>query len=183
MSIVITGNPGVGKHTVVNNIKDIIKLPVLDLNKFAKESGLFEKISDGYEVDTDKLAQILQKEITVPHIIVGHLAPYSISKIPIKIIIILRRHPKELATVYHQRKYSEKKVKDNLGSEILGIIVNDIINNQKDEKIIQIDVTAKNQQQVTEAVLEAIKNEKTTTQIDWLSIMSDKELKEYFSYD
>ncbi|NIP62126.1 MAG: shikimate kinase, partial [Nitrosopumilaceae archaeon] len=85
MSIVITGNPGTGKHTIADKIKDVINLPVLDINEFANECGLLEKKDDTNDVDTEKLAKKLQEKITSPHIIVGHLAPYSVSDIPINV--------------------------------------------------------------------------------------------------
>ena len=44
MSIVITGNPGVGKHTITKKIAEKLELSILDINSIAKDAGLFEKI-------------------------------------------------------------------------------------------------------------------------------------------
>lgn len=183
MSIVITGNPGVGKHTIVDKIKDVIGIPVLDINEFAKECGLLEKKEDTNDVDVEKLAKKIQEKITTPHIIVGHLAPYSVYGIPIKVVILLRRNPKELASVYKQRGYNEKKIKDNLGSEVLGIIANDTMNNIKDQKIIQVDVSGKDISDVAQIVLDVVNGKQESQQIDWLGALKDSELKDYFSYD
>ena len=182
MSIVITGNPGVGKHTIVNKIRGSVGFPVLDLNQFAKQHNLFEKTSDGIEVDTEKLRKLVSQEITTPHIIVGHLAPYSISDIPIKIIIILRRHPKELFMVYQNRNYSEKKTRENLGSEVLGIIVNDTLHRFNTQKIVQIEVT-ESESDTAKMVLDAINGKQVSREIDWLGTLDDVELRKYFSYD
>ncbi len=183
MSIVITGNPGTGKHTVAEKIKDIINMPIIDINEFAKECRLLEKNKDANDVDTEMLAKKLKEKITVPHIIVGHLAPYSVSGIPIKAVILLRRNPKELESVYKQRGYDEKKTKDNLGSEVLGIIANDTINNIENQKIIQVDVSGKNISNVIEIVVDAINGKQESQQVDWLENLKDSELKSYFSYD
>lgn len=183
MSIVITGNPGTGKHTISDKIKDIVNLPVLDINEFASECELLERKEDTSDVDTEKLTKKLQEKITLPHIIVGHLAPYSVSEIPIKVVILLRRNPKELASVYKQRGYNEKKTKDNLGSEILGIIANDTMNNMKGQKIIQVDVSGKDISKVAKIVLDAVNGKQESQQIDWLGTIKDSELKNYFSYD
>lgn len=183
MSIVITGNPGVGKHTIADKIKDVIGIPVLDINEFAKESGLLEKKEDTSDVDVEELEKKLHEKITTPHIIVGHLAPYSVSGIAIKVVILLRRNPKELASVYKQRGYDEKKTKDNLGSEVLGIIANDTMNNMKGQKIIQVDVSGKGISDVAEIVLDAVNGKQESQQIDWLGTLKDSELKSYFSYD
>lgn len=54
MSIVITGNPGVGKHTVVREISKHVGLPIIDINSIAKDAGLFEENEDTNDVDLSK---------------------------------------------------------------------------------------------------------------------------------
>ncbi len=54
MSIVITGNPGVGKHTITKKISEILNFPIIDINIIAKDSGLFEKNENTNDVDTKK---------------------------------------------------------------------------------------------------------------------------------
>ena len=60
MSIVITGNPGVGKHTITQKIAEKLKLSVIDINAIAKDSGLFEKNEDTNDIDVEKLEKILE---------------------------------------------------------------------------------------------------------------------------
>ena len=128
MSIVITGNPGVGKHTVAEKIAQRLKLAIIDINKIAKESGLFEENEDVNDVDTDKLKKILGQKILDNNLIVGHLAPYVLDKNQIKIMIVLRRSPYDLIEIYKNRRYSDKKIKDNIGSEDMGYqLIDDII--------------------------------------------------------
>ncbi|MEE8383343.1 MAG: nucleoside-triphosphatase, partial [Nitrosopumilus sp.] len=43
MSIVITGNPGVGKHTITQEIAEKLELSIIDINSIARDAGLFEK--------------------------------------------------------------------------------------------------------------------------------------------
>ena len=43
MAFVITGNPGVGKHTIAQKIADQENLVILDLNKIAIKSNIAEK--------------------------------------------------------------------------------------------------------------------------------------------
>ena len=40
MSFVITGSPGVGKHTLTKEISKLLNLPILDINEIAKEKGI-----------------------------------------------------------------------------------------------------------------------------------------------
>src|SRR3990170_1193370 len=55
MAIIITGNPGVGKHTVAKSIGKILKYQILDINQIALESGIYEKNDETIDVDIKKL--------------------------------------------------------------------------------------------------------------------------------
>ena len=182
MSIVITGNPGVGKHTITKKISEILNFPIVDINIVAKDLGLFEKNENTNDVDTQKLAKILEERKLNEKIIVGHLAPYILEKNQVKIIIILRRNPYDLESVYKERNYSEIKIKENTGSEILGIITHDTIE-KFEEKAFQIDVSKKNIQQVVEKVLEIISKKKGNEEVDWLSLVTkNNDLEKFFTH-
>ena len=60
MSIVITGNPGVGKHTITKKISKKLNLPIIDINIIAKDSEVIEKRENTNDVDTQKLANIVK---------------------------------------------------------------------------------------------------------------------------
>ena len=105
MSIVITGNPGVGKHTITQKISQKLNFPIIDINTLAKESEVIEKQENTNDVDTIKLANIVKKIELNEKIIVGHLAPYVVEKNQVKLVIILRRNPYHLETVYKERNY------------------------------------------------------------------------------
>ena len=67
----------------------------------------------------------------------------------ISIVIVLRRSPYDLTQVYDERKLFGEKSKENASSEILGVITYDAIN-QFQDKVIQINVTDRNIQEVLE---------------------------------
>ena len=182
MSIVITGNPGVGKHTITKKISEILNFPIIDINIVAKDLELFEKNENTNDVDTQNLAKILQERKLNKKIIVGHLAPYVLEKNQVKIIIILRRNPYDLESVYKERNYSEIKIKENTGSEILGIITHDTIE-KFEEKAFQIDVSKKNIQQVVERVLKIISKKEGNEEVDWLNLVTkNNDLEKFFTH-
>ena len=84
MSIVITGNPGVGKHTITQLIADKMKLSIIDINKIAKDSELFEKNDDVNDVDVKVLEKILESKISENNIIVGAFGTICPKKKPSK---------------------------------------------------------------------------------------------------
>ena len=84
MSIVITGNPGVGKHTITKKISEILNFPIVDINLIAKDLGVLEKNENTNDVDTQKLARIFSEKKLNEKIVVGHLAPYVLEKNQVK---------------------------------------------------------------------------------------------------
>ncbi|MBT8173977.1 MAG: AAA family ATPase [Nitrosopumilus sp.] len=181
MSIVITGNPGVGKHTVAEKIAQRLKLDIIDINKIAKESGLFEENKDVKDVDTDKLKKILGQKNLNSNLIVGHLAPYVLDKKQVRIMIVLRKSPYDLIAVYKNRKYSDEKIKDNAGSEILGVIAHDAIN-RFEEKTVQMDITGKTIEESEERIMSIISNNKGNEDVDWLDLVTkNNDLRKFFA--
>ena len=180
MSIVITGNPGVGKHTVAEKVAQRLELPIIDINKIARDSGLFEENEDVKDVDTEKLKKILAQKISENNLIIGHLAPYVLEKNQIKIMIVLRRSPYDLIKVYKNRKYSEEKIKENTGSEILGVIAHDAIS-RFEEKVVQINITGKTIQEGEEKVIGLISGNKESEKVDWLDLVTkNKDFRKFF---
>ncbi len=181
MSIVITGNPGVGKHTITQEIAEKLGLSIIDINSIAKDAGLFEKNEDTNDVDTSKLEKILEQKISDKNVIVGHLAPYVFDKNKVKIMIVLRRNPYDLISVYKERKYTDKKSMENLGSEVLGIIAHDAINKFQ-EKVFQINTSGKSIQEVVEKVMTLISSNIGNEEVDWLDLVTkNNDLKKFFA--
>jgi len=181
MSIVITGNPGVGKHTITQEIAEKLELSIIDINSIAKDAGLFEKNKDTYDVDTAKLEKILEQKISEKKVIVGHLAPYVLDKNKVKIVIVLRRNPYDLISVYKERKYTDKKSKENLGSEVLGVIAYDAISKFQ-EKVFQINTSGKSIQEMVDKVMTLISSNEGNEEVDWLDLVTkNNDLKKFFA--
>ncbi len=180
MSIVITGNPGVGKHTITQKIAEKLELSIIDINNIAKDEGLFEKNKETNDVDTDKLEKILEQKISEKSVIVGHLAPYVLDKNKVKIMIVLRKCPYDLIPVYKERKYTDEKSNENLGSEVLGIIAHDAMSKFK-EKTFQINTSGKSIQDVVEKVMTVISSNTGNEEVDWLDLVTkNNDLKKFF---
>jgi adenylate kinase len=181
MSIVITGNPGTGKHTITKELAKILELHVIDINNIAKHAELFEKYKDTNDVDTVKLEKIFEEEISENNLIVGHLAPYVLTKNKVKIVIILRRNPYDLISVYKERKYSDEKIRTNTSSEILGIIAHDAIRKFQ-EKAFQVNVSEKNIQEIIKIVMKIISTSQGNEEVDWLDLVKkNNDLEKFFA--
>jgi len=131
-------------------------------------------------VDIKKTFNLLKSMLSLNKynntIIVGHLAPYVVDPPLVDLAVILRRSPYELKKIYEDRSYSEKKIHDNLISEILGIISYDFL-----EKFNKTDIA---ELEINENVLPSIsaqkivkmhvnKNLREFGKIDWLPIVQN----------
>lgn len=184
MNLVITGNPGVGKHTTTDLfVKQDSSYQIIDINKFAIEGSFGNKVEDGFEVNTIELKDEIKKKVSDKSIIVGHLAPYVLDDSDIDLAIVLRKNPYDLIDIYKKRDYQESKIKQNAGSEILGVIANDAIASFGKEKTFEIDTTTKTPERIVEEINGIIKNKEGGDIIDWLTIIEErKEFGRFFDY-
>ena len=184
VNLVITGNPGVGKHTIADLfVKQNSSYQIFDINKFAIEKGLGEQTDDGIEVDTKKLKNEIQKLNLEKSLIVGHLAPYVLDKSNVEFVIILRKNPYELIKIYEKRKYQNSKIKENSGSEVLGVIANDSITSFGKEKSFEIDATDKTPEVILKRIQDIINNQESGDIVDWLKLIEEKnEMNKFFDY-
>jgi adenylate kinase len=182
LRIAITGTPGVGKHTIAKMISEYFGIKLFDLTLISKEEGLFEENNGIIEVDTDKLAKKISDIISNDGIIVGHLAPYVLQKSQIDKIIILRRNPNKLVSIFHQRGYSKEKIQENIESEILGVISYDVF--QKfNEKATQVEIRDTSIEENFNTIIKAIEQENFFDKVDWLEeVATNNELQKFFSY-
>ena len=184
LSKVITGNPGVGKHTVAKQIAKNLELELVDINKVALENGIFVRGKETLDVDTKALQKILDKKITNHSLIVGHLAPYVIPRKKIQMAIVLRKNPYKLISVYKKREYSKQKTIENLGSEILGITFYDTLKKFGPAKTCQIDTSSRTVSYVVKKIeILFEKGKLKEDQVDWLGLISKKgDLERFFPY-
>ena len=184
MNLIITGNPGVGKHTIVNLLhKQDKSFEILDISRFAIEKNLGKQVEDGIEIDTVKLAKEIKKLVLEKSLIVGHLAPYVFDESMIDQVIVLRKNPYDLVEIYKERKYQDSKIKENVGSEILGVIANDALKSFGKKKTFEVDTTEKTPEVVLNEINEIIKSKKGGDVVDWLSLVAGKnDMGRFFDY-
>ena len=178
--LVLTGNPGVGKHTVSKKLAKILGYEIIDVNKEAVKVGM-PKQNDSIDVDVEKTQRILKEKISNKSLIVGHLAPFVVSKELVSMAIVLRKNPYELIQIYEKRNYSNKKKNDNLGSEILGVVAYDSIEKFGEDKTFQINTTSLTVEEVTKKIESIINGTSKGDTVDWLTEITRKnDLRKFF---
>lgn len=149
MIIAISGIPGTGKTLIAKKLADGIDFKYISLNDIAEKFDLytgFDKERNTKIVDTGKINEKITAMGSKNIIIESHYA----HDIESDILIILRCDIKELKKRLLKRKWSPKKIEENIEAEIMEIIPEEARKTGKKFNI--IDNTYK-----TEETLEKIK--------------------------
>ena len=170
----ITGNPGVGKHTITTLLSEKIKRSkIIDINKIIISNKTFN--FETSEADLKKTRELLKELVNSNEnlIVVGHLLPYVLKKNELDFIVILRRSPYSLLETYKKRKYSTKKIHENIVSEILVICFYDALRTFGTKKISEIDTTRINPVDSVKKIIYTYdyKSERQIGIIDWLDLV------------
>lgn len=175
--LVITGNPGVGKHTTAFELKKILDLVLIDINDLAVQHHAFLQ-TPNLEIDSRKIAAIIESKLGESQrtVIVGHLAPYVLKKEWIDLTIVLRRSPYSILSTLESRKYSVEKIRENVASEILGVILYDSVQCFGKEKIAELDTTQTTSTEICEKIISLIKGNtgRKIGVVDWLSLVNER---------
>ncbi len=160
--LVITGNPGVGKHTIAKFlVQRLIGAKIVDINKIAIDNDVMitKKDRDNAEIDGKRLA--------------------------IDLVVDLRRSPYELSRIFEERKYSDRKIKENIASEILDICLYDAVMTFGKDKITEFDTTGKRPQEITNKILLSLYKPSTRRlgTVDWLTPIYQKgDINKFMEY-
>ena len=190
LRVVVTGNPGVGKHTNARIIADKINAEIIDINHVAINNNAISEKSDlGLDVDVKRLAKLLEKMLNTKRnlVVVGHLAPYVLKPEGIGMVAVLRRSPYELEKTLEERGYSADKVRENVASEILGTTLYDSLKTFSRRKVVEFNTTGKSPNETAEEILSALqkkpRSKPVSLGIDWLNLVSEKgDMRRFFKY-
>ena len=191
LRFVVTGTPGVGKHTSARIIADKINAEIIDINHVAIDNNaISEKTDLGLDVDVKRLAKLLEKMLNTKRndlMIVGHLAPYVLKPEGIGMVAVLRRSPYELEKTLEERGYSADKARENVASEILGTALYDSLKTFSRRKVAEFDTTGKSPNETAEEILASLqkkpRSKPANLGIDWLSLVSEKgDMRRFFKY-
>ena len=181
--VVITGNPGVGKHTCAKFVSEKLgKAKLIDINRVILSNNAVtlptSAVNGIGEIDVKKTEKLILEEIkkTKDVVIVGHLAPYVLRTTGIDLVAVLRRSPYLLAKIFRQRKYTPMKLKENIAAEILGITLYDSVETFGKERVAELDTTGKTPQDIAKDIVSKLqkKSRKQIGIIDWLSLVYEK---------
>ncbi|ROT40892.1 POS9-activating factor FAP7 [Sodiomyces alkalinus F11] len=141
-NIIVTGTPGVGKTTHCEEIARRTGLKHLAINQIVKDRECHDGWDEEYSswiVNEDKLLDALEDD-TIPeggYLIDWHacdLFPESW----IDLVIVLRVDSSTLYDRLTERKYSEKKLQENLDSEIMEVLLSEAREAYAEEIVVEL---------------------------------------------
>ncbi len=159
MFIALTGTPGTGKTSVADILREK-SFDVIDLNKLSVEKGFvvgIDKSRDSKIVDTDKLDDYITDNFgDKPLIFIeGHLS--HLLKC-VDRVIVLRCHPDKLKSNLSKKKWSKKKIEENVEAEILDVILSEAVEVHSKDNVVEIDATNKSIDETADIIVELVED-------------------------
>jgi len=175
--ILITGTPCVGKTSVAGLLSSILQALYVNLTDLALKEKLIQgkdKTRNSIIVDEDRMKKRLNELITNSSkenvVVDGH---YAVNVVPanlVSLVFVLRRDPAELRKLMKQSGFSEKKLNENLASEILDVCLVDALNIVGQRRVCEVNTTGKSVEDVAHEIMLLLDNPGNCQVgiVDWL---------------
>jgi adenylate kinase len=178
--ILITGTPCVGKTTIARELAKKLDAYYINLTEFAKQNYLI--LGEDEERHTsivdegkmrEKIAEAIDAAEKTDIIIDGHYAPTVTPKDKVTIVFVLRRNPIELREFMLKCGFNDKKLWENMASEILDVCLVDALQAQDEQKVCELDVSERTVKEVLDDLFAILAGRKKCRigGIDWLGML------------
>ncbi|KAL9125949.1 MAG: hypothetical protein Q9217_004927 [Psora testacea] len=144
-NIIITGTPGVGKTSHCELLVKKTGLKHLSINRVVKERGCHEGWDEEYKswiVDEDKLLDSLEEEDELPSGGGGYVLDWHACDLfpPswIDLVVVLRTQTTKLYDRLKTRDYAERKLQENLDSEIMALLIEEAREGFDEEIVVEL---------------------------------------------
>jgi len=171
--VAVSGTPGTGKSVFARTLAKKLDAQLVDLNALIKKRKIYKKDADGtliadpinVRAEFARLIESLRGPVVVEGLLAHFLQPKYISH-----VVVLRTKPSVLEKRLRKRGYALKKIKDNVESEALSIILWEAVKNHGVKKVYEIDMTKLKAQSAVKLFLDALvgKISLIPGKIDWL---------------
>ena len=187
--ILVTGTPCVGKTSVARPLASNLNALYLNLTELALTENLVsgkDKKRASVIIDEDKmqkrLGEIIDNSKEDNIVVDGH---YAVSVVPANLVtcvFVLRRDPVELREFMEQSGFSDKKLFENLASEILDVCLVDALNLIDQKKVCEVDITGKTVDHTVQDLLLLLSNPDSCKVgiVDWLGKLEKEGMLEEY---
>jgi len=173
--IIVCGVAAVGKTVFSLKIAEKLGVEFIDLPNLIKEMKLYEyydEASGEYVVDFRKVSSKLGSILKGRKTIIASIHPFKPRSIPVRLVVVLRLRPDILMRRLIERGYPEWKIAENMLAEIVDKPFYDTIRKFSRRKVIQIDVSNKNMDELVEefySVYVSSNLKSLNAKVDWIN--------------
>jgi adenylate kinase len=187
--ILLSGTPCVGKTSVAHHLTPKLDALYVNLTDLATHENLIlgkDEERNTTIVDEVKMKrrinQIITKSDKQNIIIDGH---YAVNVVPPKLVtrvFVLRRDPVELRKFMTNSGYSDRKLNENLASEILDVCLIDALHAVGAAKVCELNITGKTVEETSEEILSLIDDPSKCEVgiVDWLGKLESEGLLDQY---
>ena len=175
--ILMTGTPCIGKTSVAHMLTPRLDALYVNLTDLATTENLIQghdKERNSTIVDEVKmkkrLNQIIRETEKENVLVDGHYAVHVVPQKLVTLVFVLRRDPVELRKFMAKSGYSERKLRENLASEILDVCLVEALNKVGSQKVCELNVTGQTVKKTAEQIFSLIERPCNCVVgiVDWL---------------
>lgn len=178
----VTGTPGTGKTAASKVLSERLGCHHVELSELSRNGGFIKRYDeerDTWIVDLKGMEDYLEDLSRIESSLIvldGHLAHLVSPKASTEIVFILRCCPEELERRLRGRGYPDKKVSENILSELLDTVLVEALDRFPEELICEVDVTGRGVAEVVDEMLSVLEGRKGRCfgEIDWIAALSDE---------
>ncbi|MDH5634564.1 MAG: adenylate kinase family protein [Candidatus Bathyarchaeota archaeon] len=175
--LVLTGTPGVGKSSVARLLASRLAGVHINLSELVKSKGLdcgLDRKRETLIADTRNVSKQVGEIVAQSDgyiVVEGHFAVDVVKAEDAFLVLVLRRNPDELRKVLRKRGFKESKVLENVAAEILDICLSDAVETYGEERVCEVDVSGRTEEEVAEEIFCVVEGHKEcrTGVVDWLA--------------
>jgi adenylate kinase len=175
--LVIAGSPGVGKTSLSTFLTRYLKGVSVNISELVSREGMscgFDEERKTLIADVDKVSKRVEEIIQGSEgwvVVDGHFAMDLVPSKEVFLAFVLRRDPSELREVLKSRGFDDRKVDENVAAEILDVCLFDAVETYGEEKVCEIDITGRSEEDVADEVIQIVEGKKECKvgKVDWLT--------------
>lgn len=144
-NILVTGTPGVGKTFIAMRLAKLFGLRYVSINDLVIDAALYldyDDERDTYIVDLDRASKYIRESLGWDGLVLeGHVAHLIVPEEYVDLCIVVRLNPYILYPRLMNRGYGVEKALENVQTEILDVIYQEVLSRYGSNIVLNIDVS------------------------------------------